>query len=86
MADLYIDVHLELNPDELRLVKDPARYVLELSRDVAEQKCVEGGAILRTDRAPEVVIGKGLVALTGQDVVTCSSRWAATAPLSVLSR
>lgn len=84
MADLFVDVHLELNPDELRQVKDPARYAMELTRSIAEDKCAAGGGILRTDIAPQVIIGRGLKAVTGADTILVSSRWAVTVPAAVV--
>jgi len=73
---LYIDVNLDLDALVLAEQPDPSRYALEMSRETADRRCHESGAQLRTDRPPEVVIGRGIDPLTGRDVVMVASRWA----------
>lgn len=77
---LFVDVNIELDVLELAKVADPARYALELSRETADRLCHEAGAQLRTDRAPEVIIGRGVDPFTGRDVVMAASRWAVVGP------
>jgi hypothetical protein len=82
--DAFIDVLLELNPAAVARSRDSARYVLELSRDVADQKCRVANAELRTDRRPEILTSKAVDPLTGLDVILVASRWAVVAPDSVV--
>jgi len=77
---LYVDVNVELDVLELAKVADPSRYALELSRETADRLCIESGARLRTDRPPEVVIGRGVDPFTGRDVVMAASRWVVEGP------
>lgn len=77
---LFVDVNVELDALELAKVVDPARYALELSRETADRLCQDSGAQLRTDRPPEVIIGRGVDPLTGRDVVMAASRWAVVGP------
>lgn len=80
MKDTFVDVNIELLEDELVRQSDPARYAMEVSRDAAAARCAEAGGELRTDRAPEVIIGSGLQPLTGRHTIMVASRWHATVP------
>lgn len=83
MKDAFIDVSCELNPVQLAQERDPARFVLELSRETADARCAESGARLRTDRAPEVVVSHAIEPTTGRDVILVASRWAVLVPDSL---
>lgn len=83
MRDAFVDVQLELNPDALALESDPSQYVLEASRAEAERLCDDNRAQLRTDRAPEVLVKKGIHKLTRQEVLLVASRWAVRVPSGV---
>lgn len=83
MQDLFIDVHLEVNPDAAATQRDASRYLLELSRDTADRQCADNGGRLRTDKAPEFQVSRGLDPLTGSEVLLVSSRWAVVVPDTV---
>lgn len=83
MRDAFLDVQLEINPDALEREADPSRYVLEASRAKAEQMCADSGAQLRTDRAPEALVQRGVHKLTRRDVVLVATRWPVRVPESV---
>lgn len=83
MQDLFIDVHLEVNPDVAAGQPDANRYLLELSRDTADRRCIEAGGRLRTDKAPEFVVSRVIDPLTGFGMLLVASRWAVVVPDAV---
>jgi hypothetical protein len=78
--DLFIDVHLELNPVALAMQPDPTRYVMELSREVADGLAAEAGTRVRTDQAVEIITNRAMDPLTGSDVSLVAVRWPIDSP------
>jgi hypothetical protein len=83
VRDVFVDVLLEIPTSDLALQDDPTKYLFDRMRDEADRLCDEGGAELRTDRAPEVVIRAGRHPLLGVDMTLVASRWAVLAPESL---
>ncbi len=84
--DVFVDVFVEIDEAEYA-AKGAAggQWVLELCRAKADELCASHGAALRTDRAPEMQVKLGRHRLLNIDMLLVSSRWAATAPRSVLA-
>lgn len=80
MRDIFVDVLVEIPTRDLAQEADPTRYLYDLMRSRADELCAEGGARLRTDRAPEVHIREGRHPLLGIDMTLVASRWAVVAP------
>lgn len=80
MAELVLDVHLELDPLRLAGEKDPTRTIAELSRREAEERCAAAGARLRHPDPREVVAHQAISATTGRDVMLVATRWVADGP------
>ena len=83
MRDAFVDVTTEVPLAELATVRDPSGLVLETMRETADKLCDESGARLRTARAPEVHVSRGIEKATGTEVLLCASRWAVEVPESV---
>lgn len=79
MAELMLDVHLELDPFELAKEHDPTRAVAELSRREAELQCEEKRARLR-HAEPVDVVTRTATTLDGREAVLVSTRWVADGP------
>ena len=77
MAELYLDVHLELDPAELYAQADPTRAVAELSRRKAESEASLRNAVLRHPEPIDVYSRPGVERLTGKRVVLVATRWIA---------
>lgn len=80
MAELYLDVHLELDPITLGGQADPTRIVAELARHQAEEQCLLRGARLRHPEPVDVHVRHAIVPLTGAAVVLVATRWVADGP------
>lgn len=80
MAELVLDVHLELDPVSLFAERDPTRAVAEIARREAETKCAERGARLRHPEPREVIVRRALDAITGDSVMLVATRWLADGP------
>lgn len=80
MAELYLDVHLELDPFVLAGVIDPTQTVAELARHEAEERCLVAGATLRHPEPSDVVVRQALKPLTGEAVLLVATRWVADGP------
>lgn len=77
MAELLLDVHLELDPETLMLERDPTQAIAELSRAEAESQCRERGAVLRHPDPRDVVVQRAMKPTTGTDVLLVATRWLA---------
>lgn len=79
MTARFVDVRCEFDTFGLAQLADPAQEVMEIVREEAQRLCDTRGAVLRTDRAPEVIIRRAIHAASGRDVTLVSSRWAVDA-------
>lgn len=75
MAELYLDVHLELDPLELAVLADPVQAIAEMSRQKAEEMCQLRGAVLRHPEPAEVYSRNGIEFRTGRSVFLVATRW-----------
>jgi hypothetical protein len=80
MADLLLDIHLEVDPAALAGERRPDQAVAELSRTEAERQCTERGARLRHSAPAEVLVSNALSPTTGDDVLLVASRWVVDGP------
>ena len=80
MAELLLDVHVEFNADALDSEHDPTRIVAEASRHAAEEECLRRRASLRHPEPREVVVRRGIQAVTGDPVLLVATRWVADGP------
>lgn len=78
MKDLFLDVRLELSPEEL-MRPDPDRYVIEKARAAADKLCDEHGALLSTD-PPEIIVTRGVHKITRNEMVLIATRWKCRVP------
>lgn len=77
MAELYLDVTLEIDPLELALLDDPIAAIAEMSRRKAEEECLVNGARLRHGDPVEVYARNGVEFRTGRSVYLVATRWVA---------
>lgn len=77
MAELILDIHLELDPLELYAQADPAQAVAELARFQAEIAALERRAKLRHPEPIDLVSKPAVERLTGKQVVLVATRWVA---------
>lgn len=80
MAELVLDVYLELDPLALARQPDPTRAAAELSRLAAERKCDEARAVLRHPDPRNVVVKRASDLATGAEVLLVATRWLADGP------
>lgn len=83
MKDMFLDVRLELDPDELAKQDQPDRFIIDLARDEADKLCEKHGAQLRTDRPPEIIIQEGQHKITRDRMLLVATRWACRTPEDV---
>lgn len=75
MAELTLDVHLELDPLHLNAERDPVRAIAELSHRAAEEQAQAAGARLRHGDPIEVESKRAIRPLTGDEVLLVATRW-----------
>lgn len=75
MAELYLDVHLELDPLELSILANPVQAIAEMSRQKAEEMCLLRGAVLRHPEPAEAYSRHGVEFKTGRSVLLVATRW-----------
>lgn len=80
MAELFLDVHLELDPFVLAGVADPTQTVAELARHQAEERCLQAGAVLRHPDPRDIVVKRAIRPLDGTAVLLVATRWIADGP------
>lgn len=79
MADQLLDVHLDIDPDQLPLDRKAAtRIVYEMARKAAEDTADRAGRRLAHPDPRETVIKAATHPITGQDVLLVSTRWMTT--------
>lgn len=75
MADLYVDVHLEIDPVALDRERDPLKAIHELSYAQAEAQVKGSGYRLRHALPVEVYSRPGLEKSSGRSVLLVATRW-----------
>lgn len=83
MRDAFVEVLLEVPTAEVARLHDPTWDLYEAMRKVADERCVEAGGYLRTDRAPEVRVQEAQ-SMERVDMTLVASRWAVVVPEGAL--
>lgn len=70
----YMDVHLELNPHQLKRQGNPLHVIAEASKHTAETQARQAGCYLRHTEPGEVHV-RTATTPTGTDVLLVATRW-----------